>query len=186
MCDPVTALAVGSAVSGLVSQSRQASAIGQANNRQAQATRTAQAENANQVNLSRLQETDAAGQKINDNNMALREAQATAVAQAGPTGLSLDALLGSMGQKAAGYNQSVNANLDRVNMALDNQLTNVNRSAASEVNSLKAPQAPDYLGAALRIGTSLDSAGVFKSAPAAKSPSAYLPNSLRGQNNYGD
>lgn len=183
MCEPTAILMVASTAAGVIAQTRQAGAVIAGNNRQATNTMVAQGENANQVNLSRLQEAEAAGQKINENNIARREAQATAVAAAGPAGLSMDALLGSMGQKAASYNQSVTANLDRVNMALDNQLVNVNRGAASEINSLRSPQAPDYLGAALKIGTSLDGAGVFDAAPGA--PQKFLPNSLRGQNNYG-
>ena len=39
-----------------------------------------------------------------------------------------------------------------MNQALDNQQVNVNRNAASEINGLKTPQQPDYLGAALKIG----------------------------------
>lgn len=161
MCEATTGIALttwmmaasaASATAGVVAQKQAADAQTAANMRQAENSRIAQAENANQVNLARGQQTDAASQKINANNLALREAQATTVARAGPTGLSLDALLADMGNKGATYNESVNQNLQSTNMALDNQLVNVNRTAANEVNSLKAPTSPDYLGAALRIG----------------------------------
>ena len=156
MCEPTTimlSISAASAVGGVVAQSQAAKAQTNANNTQYANSARAQAENANQVNLARQQQTDLAGQKINANNLAMREAQSTAVASAGPTGLSVDALLADMARKGAGYNASVNQNLQSTNMALDNQLVNVNRNAASEVNSLKAPTNPDYLGAALKIGS---------------------------------
>lgn len=155
MCEPTTLaiMAAASTVAGLAGQAAAAKAQGNSNQRTYENALTARAENANQVNLERGQMADAAGQKINANNLSMREAQATAVAAAGPSGLSVDALLANLATKGGNYNESVTANLDRTNMALDNQLTNVNRSAASEINSLKTPVTPDYLGAGLKIGS---------------------------------
>lgn len=152
MCEPMTLLAIGSAAAGLYGQQQVADAQAASNDVQYGNALTARSENANQVTLRRGQEAEAAGEKINANNISMREAQATAIARAGPSGLSVDALLGDIGGKGAGYNQSVTANLDRVNLALDSQLTNVNTNAANTINGLKTPQAPDYLGTALKIG----------------------------------
>ena len=153
MCDPMTALAIGSAVTGLIAQ-QSASDSQQASNRvQTANALTARSQNANQVGLARQQASDQASQKLNANNMSMREAQANVVARAGPSGLSVDNLLANLGNKGATYNQSVNENLDRTNMALDNQLQNVNNSATSTINGLKTPAPVDYLGAALKIGT---------------------------------
>ena len=165
MCDPVTgtvtAMSImgwGSAVTaatGLVAQKQAASATDASNRRQATNALTARASNANQVGLQRQQASDAAGQKINANNQTQRAAQSSVVASAGPTGLSVENLLANLGTRGANYNQSVNENLDRTNMALDNQYENVNNSATSTINSLKAPAPVDYLGAALKIGTAV-------------------------------
>lgn len=153
MCEPMTILAIGSAVTGLIAQDQAASAQDSANGRQTANALDARSQNANQVGLARMQASEQAGQKINTNNMAMRDAQAATVARAGPTGLSVDSLLANLGTRGASYNQSVNENLDRTNMSLDNQLQNVNNSATSTINSLKAPVPVDYLGAALKIGT---------------------------------
>ena len=152
MCDVTTALMVGSAAAGLFSAQQQANSISDSNQRQYENTLQARTDNANQITLEQRQQAEGASQKIMANDSATRDARSTAIAQAGPSGLSVDALIGDINRKGATYNQSVNANLDRVNMSLDNQLTNVNRGAASEINSLRTPAQPDYLGTALRIG----------------------------------
>ena len=152
MCDVATALMVGSAAAGLFSAQQQANSISDSNQRQYENTLQARTDNANQVTLERQQQAEGASQKIIENDSAARQAGATALAQGGPSGLSVDALLGDIKRKGATYDQSVNANLERVNLSLDNQLTNVNRGAASEINSLRTPTQPDYLGTALKIG----------------------------------
>lgn len=167
MCEPTLIMMGISTAAGLVAQQNAASNQKRGNAAQYANSLRAQAENANQVGLAQAQESAAAGQKINDNNLAVREAQASVVARGGPSGLSLDALLGSIGAKGGAYNASVTDNLDRVNASLENQLTNVNRNAASEVNSLKPVTRPDYLGAALKIGSAAYSAGAFDSKPGA-------------------
>lgn len=154
MCEPTTlaVLSIASTAASVYGQKTAADAQAASNQVQYQNSMIARGENANQVNLERQQQADAASQKIDQNNMAARSAQATAVATGGPSGISMDALLASIGGKQASYNDSVYQNLDRVNLASDNQLVNVNRRAASEINSLQTPAAPDYLGAALKIG----------------------------------
>lgn len=155
MCEPTTMmmLSIASTAAGVMTQQNAADSQAASNAQQAANLRTAQAQNYNQINLERQQSSDAAGQKIGANNMAQREAQATAIARAGPSGLSVDNLLANMGAKGAAYNQSVNENLDRTNMQLDNQLQNVNNQTASAFNAMKTPDPVDYLGSALKIGT---------------------------------
>jgi hypothetical protein len=162
MCDPVTGTVTtmsimgwGSAAAagaGVMQQQQAANSTNASNQTQYANALLARAQNANQVNLGRQQAGDQAGQKQQENNLAQREAQATQVARAGPSGLSVDALLADLGRKGATYNQSVNANLDKTNMAFDNQLENVNNQASTTINSLKTPAPVDYLGAALKIG----------------------------------
>ena len=181
MCEPTTlmlAISAASAGAGLLSQQAAADSQNESNQQQGRNLMLSRAQNANQINLERQQAGDAAGQKINANNMALREAQASTVARAGPSGLSLDALLGDMGRKGAGYNESVYANLDRTNMAVDNQLTNLNTQTSSGFNQMKTPAAPDYLGTALRIGSSYVSSSQFQSANSlqSSSPEPNYPN----------
>jgi hypothetical protein len=150
-------MAVVSAVAGVAAQQNAADAQSAANKRQEASLLAARAANSDQVGLARVQAGDAAGQKINANNQSLREAQATTIARAGPSGLSVDALLADMGNKGATYNQSVNANLERTNLQLDSQLTNVNNSTSSAFNNMKTAAPVDYLGAGLKIGSAYGS-----------------------------
>lgn len=140
-----------SAVGGLVTAQQASSAAGKANAQQAANSAQAQRDNWGQINLRRSEEATSAAEKIHENGIAMREAQATQVAQAGPHGLSMDAVLGHIAQKGASYDDSVRANYESINRGLDSQVTNVNRNAASEVNSLKTPAPVDYLGTGLRI-----------------------------------
>tara|TARA_R110000851_G_scaffold122772_3_gene252302 strand:- start:594 stop:1070 length:477 start_codon:yes stop_codon:yes gene_type:complete len=146
------ALTVASTAASLKAQQDAADSQAQSNNTQYASALEARAQNANQVTLGRDQARDQASQKQQENNLAQREAQATQVARAGPSGLSVDALLADIARKGGNYNQSVNANLDKTNMAFDNQLQNVNNQASTTINSLKTPASVDYLGAALKIG----------------------------------
>lgn len=178
MCEPVTIMMAVSAVAGAMQQRQVAKGQKAANAQQATNARKAQADNYDQINQRRGEEAEAAGQKINENSIAMREAQATQVASAGPGGLSVDALLGHIAQKGASYDDSVNANYQRINQGLDAQLTNVNRNAASEVNSLKAPIRPDYLGAALKIGNAAYGSYTAGSTASASAPEPNYPNRI--------
>jgi hypothetical protein len=148
------AISAASAAASVKAQQDAADSTNASNQTQYSNALLARAQNANQVTLGRDQARDQAGQKQQENNLAQREAQATQVARAGPSGLSVDALLADIGRKGGTYNQSVNANLDKTNMAFDNQLENVNNQASTTINSLKTPAPVDYLGAALKIGES--------------------------------
>ena len=161
MCEPTTALLVlsaASAAAGVYGQQQQAKAQNAYNDQQAKNTMEAYRANLAQTNLMQSQEHAAATQKINENNRAAEAAKATALVSAGESGisgLSVDALLANLSGEQARYNESVNQNYENASMAIDNQRTNAKVTAASQINSLKTPQSPDYLGAALRIGTAV-------------------------------
>ena len=158
MCEPATAmlvLSVASTAAGLYGQQQQAKAQNAYNEQQAKNTMEAYRANLAQTNLMQSQEQAAATQKINENNRAAEAARAKALVSAGESGisgLSVDALLADLSGEQARYNESVNQNYENASMAIDNQRTNARVTAASQINSLKTPQSPDYLGAGLRIG----------------------------------
>lgn len=150
------ALSIGSAVSGVVAQQNAASAQEAYNQRQYANTMRARAANMNQVNLEQQQERENAMQKLEQNDLNARAALSTgrvAAGESGVSGLSVDALLADLGNKSNRYSTSVKTNYDRTSQALNNQRENIDINAASSINQLKTPQAPDYIGAALRIGT---------------------------------
>lgn len=154
MCDLVTALTIASAASGVIGQQQAQSAQETANQRQYDNQMRAYNANVNQTNLMAEQERSAAMQKLEENNSRARSAMATGTVSAGEsgvTGLSVDALLGDLSGKQNRYNTSVMTNLDRANSAIQNQRDNVYADAASAINGLKTPQAPDYFGAGLKI-----------------------------------
>jgi hypothetical protein len=160
MCEPTTimALSIASSAAGLVAQNQAASAQSAANQRQYQAAMQARAANLNQTNLEASQERAGSMQKLEENNLRAREAAATARVSAGESGisgLSVDALLSDLGNKQSRYNSSVATNFDSSMGAIENQRQNIQTSAANQINSLKSPAAPDYMGAALRIGTAV-------------------------------
>ena len=157
MCDPAAmfALSVASTVAGVEGQRQQAKAQNAYNDQQAKNAMEAYRANLAQTNLQQSQEHAAATQKVNENNRAAEAAKAKALVSAGESGisgLSVDTLLADLSGEQARYNESVNQNYQNASMALDNQRTNAQVNAASQINSLKTPQSPDYLGAALRIG----------------------------------
>ena len=166
MCvDPVTALAIASVAStgaSVISQAQGARAQSAANQRQYENTLTARAANINQTNLMQQQEREAGSQQLEQNNMAARAARSTATVSSGESGisgLSVDALMADLGTKQNRFNSSVVTNYGNSSMAIANQRQNIDLNAASQINSLKTPDRPDYLGAALRIGTASAKAG---------------------------
>lgn len=147
---------IASTAATLQAQRQAAKAQEQANQRQYQNTMQARAANINQTNLMQQQEREGSMQKLEENNLAARAAQSTANVSAGESGisgLSVDALMADLGTKQNRFNSSVETNYDRSAEALAIQRENVNINAASQINQLKTPAAPDYAGAALRIGT---------------------------------
>ena len=157
MCEPTTlmALSIASSVAGVYGQQQAANAQEAANQRQYQNIMEARAANINQTNLMQQQERESAMQRQEENNLRARAAKSTAAVSAGESGisgLSVDALLADLGTQQNRFNTSVDTNFDRTTQAIAIQRDNASINAASQVNQLKTPQAPDYLGAALRIG----------------------------------
>lgn len=154
----MTGLQIASSVAGVIGQMQAQSEQEAANQRQYEATMQARAANLNQTNLQQQQEREASMQKLEENNLRATAARSTArvsSGEAGISGLSVDALLADLGTKQNRYNSSVETNYDRASTAIDNQRININNTATSQINSLKTPAAPDYMGAALRIGTAV-------------------------------
>lgn len=145
-------LQIASAAAGLAGARNAEVSQTMSNTRQTVDAYQARAANANQVGLEEIQAHDSASQKINQNNLDARSASSAYLAQGQVGGLSVDALLGDISRKAGTYNTSVQTNLSSTNMALGNQMENINNSAASTIAQEKTPAMPDYLGSSLRIG----------------------------------
>lgn len=158
MCDIPTTLSVLKTASEVYGQRQQAKAQNAYNEQQAKNVMESYKANIDQTNLRQSQEQAAATQKINENNRAAEAAKAKALVSAGESGisgLSVDALLANLSGDQARYNDSVNQNYENASMEIDNQRKNAHINATSQINQLKTPQSPDYLGAALRIGTAV-------------------------------
>ena len=159
MCEPTTiatALTIASAGAGLYGQQQQAKATESYNNDLARNAVIANNQRNAQISQRQLQERDSATQKIMNNNIEARKAEATArvaASSAGVGGVSVDSLLGEIGMNRGRYNASVGENLRGSNMALDWERVNADNNMRSTFNSMVAPKMPDYLGAALKIGT---------------------------------
>ena len=157
MCNATALLVLNAAstAAGVYGQQQQAKAQNAYNDQQAKNAMESYRANIAQTNLMQSQEHAAATQKVNENNRAAEAAKAKASVSAGESGisgLSVDALLAELSGEQARYNDSVNQNYQNASMAIDNQRTNAHINASSQINQLKTPQSPDYLGAALRIG----------------------------------
>lgn len=156
MCDPVSmaVLTVASTVASVSAQQQAADAQAETNQRQYDNTMRAYRENVNQTNLMQQQEREGSLQRVEDNNMKARAAASTAAVasgESGVSGLSVDALMGDISFDQNRYNSSVQTNFDRAQGAISNQRENVYANAASAINGLQTPAAPDYLGAGLKI-----------------------------------
>ena len=155
MAGAVQGLTIASSIGSVVAQRQAADSQTAANQRQYENTMRARAANLNQTNLMQQQQREAGSQQLEQNNMAARAARSTSTVSAGEngiSGLSVDALMADLGNKQNRFNSSVVTNYDNSSMAIANQRENVDINAASQINNLKTPAMPDYLGAALRIG----------------------------------
>lgn len=165
MCDVMTALSIASSVAGVVAQQQQADYQERVNRQQYDNIMQARAANINQTNLEHMQEREAASQKIEQNNLQARAAEAKAVTssgEAGVGGISVGALLDDLSMKRGRYTSAVVTNYQNAEMALNNQRENIQANASSAINGLKTPAAPDYLGAGLRVGNRLEDKGYLK------------------------
>lgn len=158
MCEPTTialAITAVSAVASLEAQDSAVNAQSEANKRAAESAN--QANNANQAALTneQNQQAEATAEQIAANNKGGAKAIAAAkvsAGEAGVSGTSVDSLL----RELAGMNSADNANATsqylRGDANLQARRTNSYNSANSVINNLKSAPAPDYLGAALKIG----------------------------------
>lgn len=173
MCDPVTAIAVGSLALTAASTGAQVYQQQQAqkqqenyNKQQYENTMTAYRYNNAAINQKQQLERDAASQKITENNIKAREAQSKALTSAGESGvggLSVGALLSELAGERGRYNFSVERNYEGAYYGLDAERMNNWSSSASQINQLKTPQTPDYFGAGLRIANAgMSSYGFYK------------------------
>lgn len=158
MCEPTTIAlviaGVGTAAS-LAQQDAAASAQTKSNNQQRENAIKARNENLSQIELQKQQATTQAGQKVFENNLQAQKALATttvAAGERGVSGLSVDSLLSEIEANQGRYNTSVEANLRDNVVGFDLQRDNVQTGAVNSVSQLRTAQAPDYLGAALKIG----------------------------------
>jgi hypothetical protein len=115
----------------------------------------------NQANqqFTRVQEAQNLAETKVANNAAAVRAQSTAktiAGEGGVTGLSVDALLADLAGRAGRDNTNAEVNYLRRDAGIQADMMNNWASTASGINSLQTPKAPDYLGAALRIGEAYD------------------------------
>jgi hypothetical protein len=159
MCEMTTMLAIASIGSTVMQVQAQNAAYKQQrrlNDRQYQADMQAERYNQAQINTTRVQEAQNTAEQKLENNRAAERAKATArvaAGEAGIAGLSVDALLADIEAKAGRDNMTADVNYLRQDQALQAQAANNRFTTISNVNSYKSPVRPDYLGAALRIGT---------------------------------
>lgn len=158
MCEPATitlAITAASAAAGVIQQTQAASSQNRYNAKQRENSIMARNQNLTQIELQKQQVAQQAGEKTFQNDLAAQKALSTAKVSAGEngvSGLSVDSLLSEMDGSRLRYNDSVASNLANSMDSMNMQRDNVQTSAVNQVSQLKTPQAPDYLGAALKIG----------------------------------
>jgi hypothetical protein len=157
MCDPVTmtVLTVASAVGGLAAQDANARAQAKANQQNYDNQMMTYRYNLANANMNKVQESENLAAKTIEINRDVTNKQATAsvaAGEAGVSGLSVDALLA--GIEADGGRAVANAetNYLRQDRAIETDKMNAWASAAGTIGQMKTPAAPDFMGAALRIG----------------------------------
>lgn len=152
----LTGLQMAASVGGLFAQMQQQQAQDAYNRQQYESSMQAWRQNQAYASLEKVTETANYAEQKLVNDSAMRRAMATAKVssgEAGVAGLSVDALLADIGAKAGRDNTVALVNRDRRNVAIDANSANNYAAMASQINSLQTPKQPDYLGAALKIGT---------------------------------
>lgn len=161
MCPPaaIAALSIASTVAGVYGQMQAANAQEKYNNQMYKNAVTQNNQKNAQISQRQLQERDGATNKIMENNIQAARAKATArvnASGAGVSGLSVGSLLDDLSSNQGRYNSSVTENLRASYAGSDWDRVNAYNDMSSTINSLKAPTTPNYLGAALQIGTAVD------------------------------
>lgn len=162
MCEPATiamaafALTAASTGASLYAQNQQAKAQESANRTQYENSMTAYRANLANTEATRNQLQQDVTEQVNMNNRAGRKAAATATTAAGESGVSgtsVDALLRDLRGQAGQDNANAETNYLRQDAALNAKRENIFNGTASDINSLRTPTMPDYLGATLRLGS---------------------------------
>lgn len=162
MCAPpavMAALSIASTAASLYGQVQAANAQEDYNKDMARNATIANNQRNAQINQRQIQERDAATGKIMANNLEATKAKASAkvaASSAGVGGISVDALLNDLGSSQGRYNASVGENLRAGTVAADWDRVASYNNMASTINGLRTPTMPNYLGAALQIGTAVD------------------------------
>jgi hypothetical protein len=166
------AISAASTVATVSAQQQQAQATADAQNaynRQSEQNAIT-ARNANLANLevTRNQAYQDTLEQVGKDDLARRQAQATATVaagEAGISGLSVDALLRDLAGQAGYDNATAYENYLRTDQRINVARENTQNNYESGLNSIRQPQiqSPNWLGAGLKIGQSaLDSYSMYK------------------------
>lgn len=159
MCELTTALAIASAVGGVVQQQQTQRAQEKYNQATYDNQMTSFRYNQANSNFNRIQEAENLAEQKVTNNAAARRAKSTATVSAGESGVqgkSVDALLAELSGMAGKDNSNAETNYLRRDQSIQADAYNNWVTASSNINKLETPRAPDYLGAALKISTAYD------------------------------
>lgn len=160
MCEPTTlallslGITTAGSVAGLGAQAATSKSQAAARDAQAEEIRKAELANYDQLQIRQQQETQAAGQQIQANQIDAAKARSTATVaagEAGVSGLSVEALLADLYGQEARFKDGVTQNLENVTDSLSLEAENIQRTSTSQTNNLPTPDRPDYIGAGLRI-----------------------------------
>jgi hypothetical protein len=158
MCEPTTlaVLTIASTAATVYQQDQAARAQTKANQQTYDSQMLAYNYNLANANVTKQQEAENLAQKKLEINSRVQADQAKATVsagEAGVSGLSVDALLQELGGAGGRAVSNAETNYLRRDRAIEAEKMNMWSGTASAINSLKTPQGPDYLGAALKIGT---------------------------------
>jgi hypothetical protein len=161
MCDPVTmaVLTVASTASSLYAQQEAADAQADANRENYKNQMTAYRYNTANANATKVQESEnlsAKKMEINADVMRKQATAAVAAGEAGVSGMSVDGLLASIGAEGGRAAANAEVNYLRTDRAIETDKMNMWAGTASNIGQMKTPTSPDYMGAALKIGTAVD------------------------------
>jgi hypothetical protein len=149
----ITAIGTGASIDA---QKKNADAQTKANKRNAEAAQVANNAEQAAINNEQQQQAEVTGETINANNKAGLKAMSSSVTSAGEAGVSGRSVDFAL-RELAGLNATDNLNAStqylRGDAGMEARRTNSTNGANSVINNLKTPDAPDYLGAALKIGS---------------------------------
>lgn len=110
-----------------------------------------------QITQRRLQEQDALGQKLTQQNLDEAQAQAevqTSAAASGVSGISVDNLMADVTRRASSNRQTEETNTDNILQQLSMQSQGVNSQSLSRINSVPNATKPSPLSLIAGIGSS--------------------------------